>query len=664
MNPTTVRRLTQEHRLLHTQPLPPNYLFPPPTSTTSSSDLTTLHLLLLGPSGTPYSSGVFTLQLKFPTTYPTTPPTARFVTKIFHPNVDDSTGAICVDTLKRDWRAELHVRDILVVISCLLIEPNPESALNANAARLFTEDYKAFEDRVRTLTEVHARCHVELKGVVEEARKRGDDNGNGNGGGKTVGRKEVRRVVEEGGLPEGRFGEDTNRRRETTTTTDNQEVEVEVTEDEEDDAKENDPRISPTYYTHLSDDNVAMPSPTPTVATGAISTSSISTTPTERERIPRMGHGRALPVRIIPASRPPLTSPRKNILGKRPLETLPTPVIDDDGYEEVPLGVGNNVRWPSSSSSSSSLSTTSSSGLVIREGDDGREEKKKRNKTGHGHGHGRVGSVTQHHHHPSSPSSSRAATKDVDSGFDLGRGIGIGIGIDMTGGYNIDNFDTVTSKHDLSTTSFINTNAGGTFSTPVSVSTHINGISHGSIPPASTPAGGAMTEHHNPMTSQIQDPTSFIANATFNNNNNQSIDAMEITSGNNNTNTNGMVKTTDEGKENHLGGLGLGMGVGIGSQDAKDDDTDLGERGTVGKTMLTPALSCLGVVTPTAAGLGIGDTAMVVEVGGIAASMDRSNEMGSTATTTESTGGAAGAGTGAMKKMKPKPKPRLGLRRL
>ena len=38
-----------------------------------------------------------------------------FITKIFHPNVSKS-GEICVNVLKRDWKADLGLRHVLVII--------------------------------------------------------------------------------------------------------------------------------------------------------------------------------------------------------------------------------------------------------------------------------------------------------------------------------------------------------------------------------------------------------------------------------------------------------------------------------------------------------------------------------------------------------------------
>jgi ubiquitin-conjugating enzyme E2 S len=50
-----------------------------------------------------------------PADYPKNPPKATFKTRMWHPNVEETTGVVCLDTLKRDWDAKLTLRDILVV---------------------------------------------------------------------------------------------------------------------------------------------------------------------------------------------------------------------------------------------------------------------------------------------------------------------------------------------------------------------------------------------------------------------------------------------------------------------------------------------------------------------------------------------------------------------
>lgn len=169
------RRLVADHSALRKRKLPPNYLFPPDDARSSASDdLSQLTVLLTGPQGTPYSQGLWRLHLKIPDDYPGSPPKVSFRTRIWHPNVEESTGAVCVDTLKRDWDARLTLRDVLITISCLLIHPNPDSALNSAAGALLQEDYDAFAHQARLMTSIHAPIPTELRAAVKEAKLRGD----------------------------------------------------------------------------------------------------------------------------------------------------------------------------------------------------------------------------------------------------------------------------------------------------------------------------------------------------------------------------------------------------------------------------------------------------------------------------------------------------------
>ncbi|KAG0269447.1 hypothetical protein BGZ95_002067 [Linnemannia exigua] len=66
-------------------------------------------------------------------------------------------GDVCVSTLKKDWKKTLGLKHILLVVKCLLIVPNPESALNEDAGRLLLERYDDYAQRAKMWTTIHAQ---------------------------------------------------------------------------------------------------------------------------------------------------------------------------------------------------------------------------------------------------------------------------------------------------------------------------------------------------------------------------------------------------------------------------------------------------------------------------------------------------------------------------
>lgn len=67
--------------------------------------------------------------------YPFEPPKVRFVTKIYHCNID-SGGRICLDTLrmppKGSWTPSINISTLLSTIRLLLSQPNADDGLDAD----------------------------------------------------------------------------------------------------------------------------------------------------------------------------------------------------------------------------------------------------------------------------------------------------------------------------------------------------------------------------------------------------------------------------------------------------------------------------------------------------------------------------------------------------
>ncbi|XP_072553592.1 ubiquitin-conjugating enzyme E2 T [Salminus brasiliensis] len=164
-------RLKRELALLNTEP--------PPGIHCSFSDenLENIQAQIIGGSSTPYEGGVFDLEIKVPDRYPFEPPQVRFLTPIYHPNID-SAGRICLDALKLPpkgaWRPSLNISTVLSSIQLLMAEPNPDDPLMADISSEFKYSRAVYLEKARRWTEKHAKqksagdVEAEQKGPEEE----------------------------------------------------------------------------------------------------------------------------------------------------------------------------------------------------------------------------------------------------------------------------------------------------------------------------------------------------------------------------------------------------------------------------------------------------------------------------------------------------------------
>lgn len=113
------------------------------------------HVQIAGPVATPYEGGLFSLELFLPDDYPMCAPKVRFLTKIYHPNVD-KLGRICLDILKDKWSPALQVRSVLLSIQALMSSPNPDDPLDPTVARHWVENEEAAIRQAREWTRMYA----------------------------------------------------------------------------------------------------------------------------------------------------------------------------------------------------------------------------------------------------------------------------------------------------------------------------------------------------------------------------------------------------------------------------------------------------------------------------------------------------------------------------
>ena len=113
-----------------------------------NDDLSHWKATIIGPTETPYAGREMILDIKYPTDYPFKAFNIKFITPVWHPNID-TNGSICVDILKDKWTAAQNTFNVLLSISSLLGDPNPNSPLNGTAAEQYVNNRDLYNKTVQ-----------------------------------------------------------------------------------------------------------------------------------------------------------------------------------------------------------------------------------------------------------------------------------------------------------------------------------------------------------------------------------------------------------------------------------------------------------------------------------------------------------------------------------
>ncbi|ESQ46814.1 hypothetical protein EUTSA_v10027948mg [Eutrema salsugineum] len=103
-----------------------------------------------GPKDSLYQGGVWKIRVELPDAYPYKSPSVGFITKIYHPNVDELSGSVCLDVINQTWSPMFDLVNVFeTFLPQLLLYPNPSDPLNGEAAALMMRDRPAYEQRVK-----------------------------------------------------------------------------------------------------------------------------------------------------------------------------------------------------------------------------------------------------------------------------------------------------------------------------------------------------------------------------------------------------------------------------------------------------------------------------------------------------------------------------------
>ncbi|KAF3653559.1 Ubiquitin-conjugating enzyme E2 7 [Capsicum annuum] len=120
---------------------------------------------IIGPPDTLYDGGFFNAIMSFPQNYPNSPPTVKFTSEMWHPNVY-SDGKVCISILhppgddpngyelaSERWSPVHTVESIMLSIISMLSSPNDESPANVEAAKEWRDNRDEFKKKVSRCAE-------------------------------------------------------------------------------------------------------------------------------------------------------------------------------------------------------------------------------------------------------------------------------------------------------------------------------------------------------------------------------------------------------------------------------------------------------------------------------------------------------------------------------
>lgn len=107
-------------------------------------------VLFHGPKESLYEGGVWRVHVQFPDNYPYKSPSIGFCNVIFHPNIDERSGSVCLDVINQTWSPMFELINVFdVFLPQLLLYPNSSDPLNGDAATLHLNDSEAYKAKVR-----------------------------------------------------------------------------------------------------------------------------------------------------------------------------------------------------------------------------------------------------------------------------------------------------------------------------------------------------------------------------------------------------------------------------------------------------------------------------------------------------------------------------------
>jgi len=131
-----------------------------------------------GPKGTLYEGGVWQVSVTLPKDYPYQSPSIGFKNRMYHPNVDEISGSVCLDVINQTWSPMYELVNIFdMFLPQLLSYPNADDPLNGEAAALLLGDKEKYKSKVKDYVQKFAQSlrSVPVNGNSKKTRNQSTD---------------------------------------------------------------------------------------------------------------------------------------------------------------------------------------------------------------------------------------------------------------------------------------------------------------------------------------------------------------------------------------------------------------------------------------------------------------------------------------------------------